>query len=534
MADEDLTPIRKQYLDVKRQYPGTIVFFRLGDFYETFDGDAELVARELDIVLTGRNVAKGQRIPMAGIPYHAVEGYLAKLITRGFHVAICEQVGTQAVKGLFQREVVRVVTPGTIVEPGLLNAQRNNYLAALVVAEAGERAGLAHVDISTGEFSATQIQAPDAAAAVRHELLRLLPAELLLPDSAGPAAILDGLPGARTPLPAWKFEPGHARNVLLEHFKVGALTGFGIEQSPLVVAACGAILQYLADTQPSALGLLTSLRTYSLSDFMVLDASTRRNLELTEALRTGQEKGSLLGVLGRTATPMGARLLRQWITQPLLDAAAIDGRLDCVAAFHADGLLRAELRAALKPLADLERITNRVMGGTAQPRDLVAMRATLAALPRLAELLNNSGAGPLAALVAQMDVCPETLALLDTALAEEPPAVLSRAGVIRAGYSAELDGILSASKHAREWIAGLEKIERERTGIRTLKVSYNKVFGYYIEISRGQSDNAPEHYIRKQTLVNAERYITPELKEYETLVLNADDRILEIESRLFK
>ncbi len=511
MADEDLTPIRKQYLDVKRQYPGTIVFFRLGDFYETFDGDAELVARELDIVLTGRNVAKGQRIPMAGIPYHSVEGYLAKLIARGFHVAICEQVGSQAVKGLFQREVVRVVTPGTIVEPGLLNAQRNNYLAALAVSESGDRAALAHVDISTGEFSATQAQAPDAAAAVRQELLRLRPAELLLPAGTGADAILDGVSGPRTPLPAWKFDPGIARNVLLEHFKVGALSGFGIEQSPLVAAACGAILQYLADTQPSALALLTSLRTYSLSDFMVLDASTRRNLELTEALRTGQEKGSLLGVLDRTATPMGARLLRQWISQPLLDRAEIDRRLDYVAAFHADGLRRAEVLAALKPLADLERITNRVMGGTAQPRDLAAMRGTLMALPRLVELMSREAAEapPLGALAAQLDVCAETLALLDTALAEEPPAVLSRAGVIRPGYSAELDGIQSASKHAREWIAGLEKIERERTGIRTLKVSYNKVFGYYIEISRGQSENAPEHYIRKQTLVNAERYITP-------------------------
>jgi DNA mismatch repair protein MutS len=536
MSVEDLTPIRKQYLDVKRQYPGTIVFFRLGDFYETFDGDAELVARELDIVLTGRNVAKGQRIPMAGIPYHAVEGYLAKLIDRGFHVAICEQVGTQAVKGLFKREVVRVVTPGTIVEPGLLDAQHNNFLAALVVADSGDRAALAHVDISTGEFSATPVEAPDAENAMRQELLRLRPAELLVPAGASANGILDGVPGARTPMPDWKFEPGHARNVLLDHFKVAALNGYGIEQSPLVAAACGAILQYLADTQPSALGLLTSLHSYSLGDFMVLDASTRRNLELTEALRTGQEKGSLLGVLDRTVTPMGARLLRQWMTQPLLDHAAIDARLDCVAAFYGDGLLRAEVRAALKPLGDLERITNRVLGGTAQPRDLAAMRATLAALPRLVALFAREAAepDPLAALAGQLDVCAETLTLLDSALAEDPPAVLSRAGVVRAGYSAELDGIQSASKHAREWIAGLEKIERERTGIRTLKVSYNKVFGYYIEISRGQSDNAPEHYIRKQTLVNAERYITPELKEYETLVLNADDRILEIESRLFK
>jgi DNA mismatch repair protein MutS len=540
MLDEDPTPIRRQYLDVKRQYPSTIVFFRLGDFYETFDADAELVARELDIVLTGRNVAKGQRVPMAGIPYHAVEGYIAKLIGKGYHVAICEQVSTEAVKGLFRREVVRVVTPGTIVEPGLLNAERNNYLAALAASSSGDRFALAHVDITTGEFAATQAQGADAAGAIRLELLRLRPAELLLPvgehPGEPPAAALDGVTSPRTTLPAWKFEPGHARNILLDHFQVATLAGFGIDQAPLVAAACAAILQYLQETQPAALSLLTSLRAYTLDEFMVLDAATRRNLELTETLRSGQEKGSLLGVLDQTVTPMGARLLRQWVTQPLLDRQAIEARLDRVAAFAAAGLLRAEVRAALKPLADLERITNRVVGNMAQPRDLVAMRATLAAIPPIRQLLAGQGqpADPLSALAAQIDACDEVLGLLTAGLAEEPPAVLSKPGVVRRGYSAELDGILSASQHAREWIASLEKVERERTGIKSLKVSYNKVFGYYIELSRGQSENAPDNYIRKQTLVNAERYITPELKEYETLVLNAEERILDIESRLFK
>src|SRR5579859_1852834 len=536
MADEDPTPIRRQYLDVKRQYPGTIVFFRLGDFYETFDGDAELVSRELDLVLTGRNVAKGQRVPMAGIPYHAVEGYIAKLIGRGYHVAICEQVSTQAVKGLFRREVVRVVTPGTIVEPGLLEAERNNYLAALAANSAGDRMALAHVDITTGEFAATQAQGPDCASAIRLELLRLRPAELLLSDGEPPAAALDGFSGPRTRQPGWKFEPGHGRNILLAHFKVASLAGFGLDGSPLVVAAAAAILQYLQDTQPAALGLLTGLSVYTLDDFMVLDAATRRNLVLTETLRSAEEKGSLLGVLDQTATPMGARLLRQWVTQPLLDQTAIEQRLDRVAAFEAAGLLRAEVRAALKPLADLERITNRVVGNNAHPRDLVAMRATLAALPPLLKLLTEAGQpdSPLAALANQVDVCAEVLELLNTGLAEDPPAVLSKPGVVRRGYSAELDGIISASQHAREWIAGLEKVERERTSIKTLKVSYNKVFGYYIELSRGQSENAPDNYIRKQTLVNAERYITPELKEYETLVLNAEERILDVETRLFR
>jgi DNA mismatch repair protein MutS len=537
MSDDDPTPIRKQYLDVKRQYPNTIVLFRLGDFYETFDADADLVARELDLVLTSRNIAKGQRVPMAGIPHHAAENYIARLIAKGYHVAICDQVSTQAIKGLFQREVVRVVTPGTVVEPAMLDAARNNYLAALLVSADGERAALAHVDITTGDFAVTQMAVGDGNSAVRHELLRLRPAELLVPDG-GALPPLDGVTCPRTTLAAWKFDPGQAHNLLLDHFQVASLAGYGLEQAPLLAGACGAILQYLRDTQPAALRLLTSLSTYTLDDFMVLDAATRRNLELTETLRTSQVKGSLLGVLDQTVTPMGARLLRQWVNQPLLDQAGIEQRLDRVAAFHADGLLRAEARAALKPLADLERITNRVAGGSAHPRDLVAMRATLAQLPALVTLLQTTASTPLTApladLAGSLDPCAETLALLDSSLAEEPPAVLSKPGVIRAGYSAELDGILGASRHAREWIAGLEKLERERTGLKTLKVRHNKVFGYYIELSRGQSEAAPENYIRKQTLVNAERYITPELKEYEIIVNNAEDRVLEIETRLFR
>jgi len=548
MATDDEVPFRRQYLDAKRQYPGAIMLFRMGDFYETFDGDAELVARELDIILTRKAAGKQGYVPMAGIPHHAAESYIARLIGKGYHVAICEQVSTEAVKGLFRREVVRVVTPGTIVEPGMLDAQRNNYLAAVAISPAGDRAAIAHADITTGEFAVTQLQGSDVGAAVRHELLRLRPAELLVPDGEAPPAALDGLAGPRTTLAAWKFDGGQARNVLLDHFHVETLAAFGLEQAPLMVGACGAILAYIKETQPAALALLSGLNTYALDDFMTLDAATRRNLELTETLRGGQVKGSLLGVLDQSVTAMGARLLRQWVNQPLLDRARIAARLDQVAAFHAEGMVRAEVRAALKPLADLERITNRIVGGSAHPRDLVALRATLAAVPAIAELLRAAAATPtelgqagatgpgaaLASPAAAIDPCDAVLGLLNTGLAEDPPAVLSRPGVIRGGYSAELDGIQEAARHAREWIAGLEKVERERTGIRSLKVSYNKVFGYYIEISRGQSDQAPENYIRKQTLVNAERYITPDLKEYETLVLNADERILDIETRLFR
>lgn len=535
MPGDDPTPIRKQYLDVKRQYPDTIVLFRLGDFYETFDADADLVARELDLVLTRRNIAKGRYVPMAGIPHHAAENYIARLIAKGYHVAICEQVSTQAINGLFHREVVRVVTPGTVVEPGMLDAARNNYLAALLLSAIGERAALAHVDITTGEFAVASLPANDGGAAVRQELLRLRPAELLVADGT-PLPPLDGIACPRTSLAAWKFDPVQAHTRLLEHFQVASLAGFGLEQAPLLVGACGAILQYLQETQPPALNLLTSLSTYALDDYMALDAATRRNLELTETLRSGQVKGSLLGVLDHTVTAMGARLLRQWVNQPLLDRGRIEERLDRVAAFHADGLLRAEMRTALKPLSDLERITNRVVGGSAHPRDLIAMRATLADVPAIAALLPRAApaSAALSSLAAGLDPCAETLELLNTALAEEPPAVLSKPGVIRPGFSAELDGILAASRHAKDWIAGLEAVERERTGLKTLKVRYNKVFGYYIELSRGQSDNAPENYIRKQTLVNAERYITPELKEYETIVSNADERVRDIEARLFR
>ncbi len=519
----DETPLRKQYLDIKRQYPNVILFFRLGDFYETFDGDAELVARELEIVLTER---MGR--PMAGVPFHAVDTYIARLINKGFHVAICEQTGAQATKGLFKREVVRVVTPGTVVEAGLVPPERNNYLAALAVS--GDRAGLAHVDITTGEFAVVVISGGDLAAALRHELMRLRPAELLITDSL-PAALLDGVPGPRTPLPAWKFDAAQGRNTLLDHFKVASLAGFGIDQSPLASAACGAIVLYLKDTQPGALNLLSSLNTYALDEFMTLDTATRRNLELNETLRSNAVKGSLLGVLDKTVTAMGARLIRQWVNQPLLDPAKINERLDGVAAFFAAGVTRAELRAALKPLADMERITNRIVGGTANPRDLVALRATLAALPKIKALVVS---GNYHLPLTELDACADVLDALRAALADDPPAVLGKPGLIRAGYSAELDGILGASQHAREWIASLEKVERERTGLKHLRVSYNKVFGYYIEISRGESQRAPENYIRKQTLVNAERYITPELKEYETLVLNAEERVLDIETRLFK
>jgi DNA mismatch repair protein MutS len=465
---------------------------------------------------------------MAGVPHHAIESYLARLIAKGYHVAICEQIGDEPIKGLFPRQVTRVVTPGTIVEPGLLDDARNNYLAAVVVD--ANRAGLAFVDITTGHFTATQFDSPEVASLIRHELTRLSPAEVLVPDGLEWSdSIL-----RPTPLAPYKFDPGTARQLLLDHFSVSTLAGFGLEHQPLAIRCAGAILQYLKDTRPNALNLLVGLSTYSTSEFMLLDAATRRNLELTETIRGGQTRGSLLGVLDKTITPMGARLLRVWVSQPLLNLDEINARLDHVAALHQDGVMRAEVRAALKPLGDLERLVNRVLGGTATPRDAGAIRTALAALPKLKANLHASRP-ILHSLNSQIDACPDILSLLQSAIADDDlPSNLDHPGVIRPGWSAELDGVMAASKGAREWIAGLEKTERERTGLKTLKVGYNKVFGYYIEISKAAAANAPADYIRKQTLVNAERFITPDLKEYETLVLNADERILEIEARLFK
>jgi DNA mismatch repair protein MutS len=520
MSTDDVTPIRQQYLDIKKEYPDTILFFRLGDFYETFDEDAEITARDLDIVLTSRPIGNGVRVPLAGIPYHAVESYLARLIEKGHHVAICEQVGEQPAKGIFPRKVVRVVTPGTVTEPGLLPGDANNYLASIVLNEGA--ASVSYTDVTTGEFAVTEFPLE----ALRAELTRLHPAEILYPDHQ---SLPDGISGHLTALPAWKFEPGKCNETLLAQFKASTLDGFGLKQNSLSVRAAGSIVQYLKETQPDALNLLTSLRSYNLNEFMTLDAPTRRNLELDETLR-GERKGSLLGTLDTTITPMGRRLIHQWVSQPLLSVEKVRQRQNGVQYFFDSGMVRAELREALKPISDLERLINRVIAGQAQPRDLVAMRNTLVELPKIMAVISKSTS----VINQTWSVCEDEHSLLQKAIDDDPPATLQNSGVIRPGYSQELDSVIDASKHARDWIANLEGIEREKTGIKTLKVGYNKVFGYYIEISRGAADKAPESYIRKQTLVNAERFITPEMKEYETLVLNAEERIKEIETRLFR
>jgi len=551
-----LTPMRRQYLQIKKQYPDTIVLFRLGDFYETFDEDAKIVAKACDIVLTSRPVGKGQRVPLAGVPYHAVDGYLARLIKAGHKVAIVDQVGDQTVRGLMPREVTRVITPGTVVEPTLLEEKRNNYLAALVIED--DRAGIAYADITTGEFATTQLSGDDVEQAVVEELERLRPAECLIQDTSNFQFLISNFQLQTSKYDSWRFELGNARQALLDHFDVASLAGYGCEGLPLAVRAAGVIVQYLRETQKAALAQLSDLRTYSTSEFMTLDASTRRNLELTRTIRTGAVKGSLLGVLDATVTAIGGRLLRQWLNQPLLDVSKLEQRLDAVEALYQDTPTRTQVMALLKELADLERLTSRVAQRIAVPRDLVGIRKSLESVPQIREALSqlaplapqnwgeqgtapqswgDRGAEdnhPLQTLLPQLDPCEEIASLIGEAIVDDPPATLASGGVIKPGFSAELDSIATASRDAKNWVANLERTERKRTGIKSLKVGYNKVFGYYIEVTKANLDAVPEEYIRKQTLVNAERFITPELKEYESLILNAQERILDIETRLFR
>ncbi len=529
-----MTPLREQYLRIKKQFPDTIVFFRLGDFYESFDEDAKKVADACNIVLTARDMGTGQRVPLAGVPYHAVETYLARLINAGHKVAIVEQTGEEPGKGLMTREVVRVVTPGTVVEPNLLEEKRNNYLAALVAEK--DRAGIAYADITTGTFAATEVPLNEA----QQELDRLAPSEILVGNQSPsattqPSNHLTTQSLTSIPLPDYD----SARQTLLDHLHVASLDGFGLNTMPLATRAAGAIVRYLQDNQKAALAQLTALKTYSTHAFMTLDPATRRNLELVAAIRTGAVKGSLLGVLDETRTAMGGRLVRDWLTQPLLDLNALNERLDHVESFYSDTPRREKTRDLLRGISDLERLANRAVQGIALPRDVAAIRSSLDVVPRLVQV-GSRGAGaqgsesPLSQSLNLLDACPDVVNLIARAIVPEPPATLANGGIIAPGFSAELDNIASAAKNAKDWVANLERKERERTGIKSLKVGYNKVFGYYIEVTTPNLPQVPQEYIRKQTLTNAERYITPDLKEYESLILNAEERITELEITLFK
>jgi DNA mismatch repair protein MutS len=518
------TPLMRQYHAIKQQVPNALLMFRLGDFYELFYEDAITAARELEITLTARNKEKGQAIPMCGVPYHAADGYLARLIQKGYRVAICDQMEEAGPgKKLVKREVTRVVTPGTATEAALLRSHENNYLAA--VCRNGTRAGIAHVDISTGEFHATELDVSDVNAALENLNVR----EVLAAES------VTDVPGLRTALEDWIFSLDYAERALREHFRLLTLDGCGLGGKPLAVSAAGAILHYLRDTQKSALGHIDRPTYYDRSDVMILDAVTVRNLELLEPLFAGESREStLIHVLDQTSTGMGGRMLRARLLRPCLQLEEIEVRLDAVQAALGATIARSETRKLLANVLDLERLLAKLTLGTAGPRELLALGRSLALVPKLKEQTAAFDAERLREISRGLDEIPEVRDRILNAIAEEPPVNLADGGTIRPGYHAGLDELRDLSRNSRQYIAQIEMRERARTGIQSLKVRFNNVFGYYIEISKANLQHAPSDYERKQTLVNAERFTTPELKELESKVLDAEEKMLTLEREIFQ
>ena len=528
------TPARRQYLQMKSQYSDAILFYQVGDFYETFDEDARIAARELQIVLTQRSYGD-DKVPLAGVPLHALENYIGKLIRRGYKVAICDQVG-EVGKGHqpVERAVTRILTAGTLSEPNLLPLRQNNYLAA--IASGRSQTALAAIDVSTGEFIVTWFTPDELPVALEAELQRLVPSECLLAD--GSRQDMYHFPSETmtiTHCPAYFFEQEAARTRLCQLFQVQSLDSYGCSEVPQAIAAAGAIVAYLAKMNSKLLSLLTGLRTYRTYSYMVLDAHTQRNLDLLQGSRSGSVQGSLLGVMDRTITPMGARQLRRTITQPLLDLGQLEARLQSVDELYESPALRSRFTMSLQRLGDLERIAGRMRQGTAVPREMLALRDYLLVIPQLNGLLRSCDSQLLQELVDQLDACPQVTDLIDQALTRtgEEDEQEDDGRLIRAGFHAELDELIASIRDSRRWMVSLEASERERTGIARLRVGFNKVFGYYIEVSNGKLDQIPSNYIRRQTLTNAERFITPELKEHEARILSAEERIDEMERSIY-
>jgi len=525
------TPARKQYLAIKAQYPDAILLYQVGDFFETFDEDAHIAARELQIVLTQRDYGPDEHVPLAGVPVHAVDTYVARLINRGYKVAICEQIGEPHGR-LVERAVTRILTPGTLTEPGMIPPKQNNYLAA-VFFDANSAAGLAYVDASTGEFAATSFAPETLPASLEAELHRLAPAECLIAEPQRErftALRVEGAIGAITERVSHDFAIASAARRLCRQFQIASLATFGCADDDPCVAAAAAIVAYLEQMNPALLPLLTAVHIYTTGNYMVLDGHTQRNLELLEGMRAGGSQGSLLRTLDLTRTPMGGRLLRRWITQPLLDLDELRRRHDAVGEMFEDVTFRATVVALLRAIGDIERIAGRARQGTAVRRELLALRTFLEAVPRLRIVLEQRSAPLWRDLATALDPCLEVTDLIGRAIADDE----SDGRIIRRGYSADLDALIDSISDSQQWLAQLEQVERERSGIKSLKVSYNKVFGYYIEISKPNLSRVPMDYIRKQTLVNAERFITPALKEHESRIFHAEERIAELEQALYK
>lgn len=528
-----LTPMMRQYYELKEQYPDSILFFRLGDFYEMFGDDAKLASKVLEIALTSREAGPQGRVPMCGVPHHAAEGYIEKLVRSGYRVALCEQLeDPREAKGVVKRDVVRVITPGTFIE-GQLDAEENQFLAAL--AWEGRTIGLASLDMSTGEFMTVSL-GQGTGGSLESELARLQPAEILVTadwdDLAAVRSIAEKLGALVTEVKERQDSLAAASQVLLSHFDVSSLSAFGLTSSAEILAAALA-LQYVQDTQRAVLSHIRAVQSCTLDQYLQIDAHSRDNLELVKTIRDGKKKGSLLGVLDNTVTGMGARQLRSFLERPLLDLEAIEARHDAVEALLEQTALRLDLKDLLGEVHDLERLLGRLVAGSGNARDLKALANSLEKIPSIKELFSQETSPLLTDLAAQLDPLTEFTELVGRAIVDEPAITLRDGNLIRDGYNSELDALRQASKGGKSWIRDLETKERERTGIKSLKVGFNRVFGYYIEVTNANRHLVPEDYQRKQTLANAERYITPELKEQEAMVLGADERIKELEYELF-
>ncbi|MCX7798681.1 MAG: DNA mismatch repair protein MutS [Melioribacter sp.] len=528
-----ITPLMAQYARIKENYPDTILLFRVGDFFETFEEDAKIASKVLGITLTKRSNGAAEDVPLAGFPHHALDTYLPKLVRAGYRVAICEQMeDPKFAKGIVKREVIEVVTPGVAFSDKLLDHKKNNYLLSIFIQN--DIAGLAFCDISTGEFQTYEIKKED----LSNQFGLINPSEILIPKKLKnelEPTIQKFLPNTRiTRIDDWIFDYEFCSELLMNHFNVKTLKGFGIENLNIAICASGAALNYLRETQKANLPHIKNIKRYNPSDYMILDYSTKRNLEILFTMQEGEREGSLISILDRTQTAMGGRLLKKWITAPLKKLEPILKRQECVEEFFNNKTLRKNLQNELKEIGDLERLISKVCTGRINPREMVNLKTSLKKIPLIKQLLDQTSAETLRIIHDKLDSLDWLVEKIEKAIVDDPPLTISEGGVIRNGYNPELDELRELSANAKDWISNLQKIERERTKISSLKVSYNKVFGYYIEISHANKDKVPANYIRKQTLVNCERYITPELKEYEEKILNAQENIAKLEYELFE
>ena len=530
----ELTPMMKQYMQTKEEYKDCILFYRLGDFYEMFFDDALTASKELEITLTGKNCGLEERAPMCGIPYHAVDSYLNRLVSKGYKVAICEQVeDPKTAKGIVKREVIRVVTPGTNLDTQGLDETKNNYIMCIVYM--ADRYGLSVADVTTGEYLVTEL---DSQTKLMDELYKFMPSEIVCNEAFYMSGLdLDDLKNrlhmAIYSLEAWYFDDALCRETLQEHFKVASLEGIGLSDCECGMIASGALLKYLEETQKNSLSHMSRLTRYATGNYMVLDSATRRNLELVETLREKQKRGSLLWVLDKTKTAMGARTLRKYVEQPLIDKESIVKRLDAVAELKDNAICREEIREYLNPVYDLERLVGKITYQSANPRDLIAFQSSLSMLPSVKCILKDMESDLLKEIYEELDPLEELCDLVGRAIQEEPPLAMKEGGIIKDGYNEEVDRLRKAKSEGKNWLADLETKEREKTGIKNLRIRYNKVFGYYLEVTNSFKDLVPDYYTRKQTLANAERYIIPELKELEDTILGAEDKLCALEYELY-